>query len=386
MISFGRWGRLESEMAPPSSVTRRVSGFAAGLATVLVVLEMLIMISPFALYYYGVYGPIMDGLHGSAWTAWLPAFFLPHLFSFAHFPDLVGVGFWTFAIAFLAFLVTAAQLYYVKLWKKSVARGWLYAKIRHPQYALLAIAGFGLLIAWPRYLILLLYVSMLFAYGFLASNEERRMELAFGDRYRAYRDRTWKFLPWDPCTRLLRSLFGRAATRPAIRFGLWPAALLLSVGIAFELRAATVRLIPVSFFRNDSIVGVPLAARLAPEMSEQIKALLGNLAAIERFERRPGSYVVHIAEDKRKLHHLFIDLGMRPAEARKFDVSGPVAVISRATTPDSAAPIGAQLLAAGTTLEPLFLVETPTTLSVPETKLVDLTIGSFRGNRAAPLF
>jgi len=31
-------------------------------------------------------------------------------------------------------------------------------------------------------------------------------------------------------------------------------------------------------------------------------------------------------------------------------------------------------------------VETPTTPGVPQTKLVDLTIASFRGNRAAPLF
>lgn len=363
-----------------------MSRFAAALAVLLVVFEMLIMISPFALYYYGVYGPILDGLHRSAWTAWLPAFFLPHLFSFTWFPDLVGVGFVTFAIAFSAFLVTAAQLYYVKLWKKSVARGWLYAKIRHPQYSLLAIAGFGLLIAWPRYLILLLYVSMLFAYGFLARNEEHRMEAAFGDGYRAYRDRTWKFLPWEPGTRLLRFVFGRAATRPAIRFGLWPATLLLSVAFAFALRAAWVQVIPVAFFRNDSIVAVPLAARVAPEMSQQVNALLANPAALERFERRPGSYVVHIAEDNRKLHHLFIDLGMQRAEARKFDASGPAAVISRASTPRSAAPIGAQLLAAGTTLEPLFVVVTPATPGVRAAKLVDLSIASFRGNRAAPLF
>ena len=381
-----RSDRIESEVAPRSPVTRRIRRLAAGLAALLVVCEMLIMISPFAFYYYGIYGPIMEALHQSAWTAWLPAFFLPHLFSFERFPDLVGVGFGTFAIAFLAFLVTAAQLYYVKLWKKSVARSWLYAKIRHPQYSLLAIAGFGLLIGWPRYLILLLYVSMLFAYGFLARDEERRMEAAFGNGYRAYRDRTWTFLPWEPGGRLLRLIFGRAATRTATHFWLWPATLLLSVAIAFALRAATVRLIPVAFFRNASIVGVPLAARLEPDMHEQVKALLRNAAAMERLERRPGSYVVHIAEDKKKLHHLFIDLGMERAEAREFDVSGPVAVISRATTPRSAAPIGAQLLAAGTTLEPLFFVVAPATPGVPAANLVDLSVASFRGNRAAPLF
>src|SRR6266446_6002718 len=209
-----RWhqNRLESGLTPQASIPRRIGRLAAGLAALLVLLEMLIMISPFAFYYYGVYGPIMEGLHRSARTSWLPAFFLPHLFSFERCPDLVEVGFGTFAIASLAFLVTAAQLYYVKLWKKSVARNWLYARLRHPQYSCLAGAGFGLLVAWPRFLILLLYVSMLFAYGILARDEERRMEAAFGEDYRNYRGRTWMFLPGEPGAKLMRFIFGRSAT------------------------------------------------------------------------------------------------------------------------------------------------------------------------------
>jgi len=369
-----------------ASIPRRIGRLAAGLAALLVVLEMLIMISPFAFYYYGVYGPIMDGLHRSAWTAWLPAFFLPHLFSFERFPDLVEVGFGTFALAFLAFLITAAQLYYVKLWKKSVARNWLYARLRHPQYSCLSLAGFGLLVAWPRFLILLLYVSMLFAYGVLARDEERRMEAAFGEDYLSYRGRTWMFLPGEPGAKLMRFIFGRPATRPVIRLAMWPATLLLAVAVAFALRAATMRLIPVVFLRNGSMVAVPLAARIAPGISDQARALVRNPAAMERFERRAGSYVVQFAEDKNKLHHVFIDLGMEPAEARKLDVPGPAAVVSRATSPRSAAPIGAQLMAAGVTLEPLFLVVAPATPDGPPAKLVDLSPASFRGNRVAPLF
>jgi hypothetical protein len=43
------------------------------------VLEILFMISPFALYFYAAYGPTLNVLHASAWTAWLTQFFLPHV-------------------------------------------------------------------------------------------------------------------------------------------------------------------------------------------------------------------------------------------------------------------------------------------------------------------
>ena len=42
------------------------------------VLEILFMISPAALYFYGVYGPVLNLFHRWAATAWLTQFFLPH--------------------------------------------------------------------------------------------------------------------------------------------------------------------------------------------------------------------------------------------------------------------------------------------------------------------
>ncbi len=42
-------------------------------------LEMIIMVTPFAAYFYSVYTPLLHGLEASAATAWLPQFFLPHL-------------------------------------------------------------------------------------------------------------------------------------------------------------------------------------------------------------------------------------------------------------------------------------------------------------------
>ena len=42
------------------------------------VLEILFMISPFALYFYALYGPVLDVLQRWVITAWLTQFFLPH--------------------------------------------------------------------------------------------------------------------------------------------------------------------------------------------------------------------------------------------------------------------------------------------------------------------
>ena len=54
---------------------------------VAIVLEILFMISPFALYFYSIYGPTLNVLHLSPWTSWLTGFFLPH-FSYTTSPVL----------------------------------------------------------------------------------------------------------------------------------------------------------------------------------------------------------------------------------------------------------------------------------------------------------
>jgi hypothetical protein len=43
----------------------------------LVMIEVVIMISPFAFYWYSLYARTLQGLHRSGGTAWTEAFFLP---------------------------------------------------------------------------------------------------------------------------------------------------------------------------------------------------------------------------------------------------------------------------------------------------------------------
>lgn len=61
--------------------------FALWTFYVVMVLEILFMISPAALYFYSVYGPALNLLHASPWTSWLTTFFLPH-FSHTNSPVL----------------------------------------------------------------------------------------------------------------------------------------------------------------------------------------------------------------------------------------------------------------------------------------------------------
>jgi len=94
---------------------------------------------------------------------------------------LLGMGF---------FLSGAGQIFRRKLLGGGAVTGGLYRWVRHPQYASLAVVGLGLLLLWPRYYLLLAFVTMCALYVALARAEERQMLKAFGDGYRSYLTRT----------------------------------------------------------------------------------------------------------------------------------------------------------------------------------------------------
>ena len=165
----------------------------------LIALEFFYMASPFALYFYSVYGPGLRFINEHPTLAWLASVFLPHIVveSSSILLDLRNViGGVLGLFGFLAFCLGAGQVYYHKLARKGAVTGGIYNIIRHPQYASLAICGFGLLLLWPRYIVLLSFITMLFAYYFLAKIEERECVEQFGQSYAKYKARTNMFLPF----------------------------------------------------------------------------------------------------------------------------------------------------------------------------------------------
>ena len=160
-------------------------------------LEILIMISPAAGFFYAAFNPFLLSLAQYPVTRWLTAFYLPHMISPPDvFLKIIRVaGSVLFVAGGAVFLLCAGQVYYHKFARKGVALGGLYSRIRHPQYLGLSLAGIGLSILWPRFLVIALWAVMATLYFLLAKDEERRMLGQFGEEYRRYMDRTGMFLP-----------------------------------------------------------------------------------------------------------------------------------------------------------------------------------------------
>ncbi len=163
----------------------------------LVALEFFYMASPFAAYFYSVYGPGLDVLGESRLASWLVGFFLPHIVAQTYSPlvdahNVVGAILTIAGIA--GFAVGAYQVYAAKLRRGEMVSGGIYRWIRHPQYLALMVASFGMLLLWPRFLVLFGFVTVVFVYLLLARSEERQCAHKF-DGYADYMQRTGMFLP-----------------------------------------------------------------------------------------------------------------------------------------------------------------------------------------------
>ena len=224
-----------------------VAARGAIILSFVVALEIVIMISPFALFFYAVFNPVLLALDRFAATRWLTAFFLPHMVVSPD-PALKAIrvlGSVAFIVGAVAFLACAVQVYAGKLLRTGPATRGLYAAIRHPQYLALGVAGLGLAILWPRFLTLVLLAVMLFLYYLLARDEERRMLARFGDDYRAYMERTGMFLPRLSGRRPLPAEARRPLTA-ARGLAIVLALLVAMVGAGFAARAYTVRHLPLA--------------------------------------------------------------------------------------------------------------------------------------------
>ena len=159
--------------------------------------EVLIMISPFAGFFYSVFNPMLLQFASHSSTRWLSAFYLPHMVLPQHiilqFVRVMGSVLLLFGLG--VFFLCAVQIYIAKFRKKGAVLVGLYSIIRHPQYLALGMAGLGLSILWPRFLTVVLWLVMALIYYFLAKDEERRMLNAHEETYRVYMKKTGMFLP-----------------------------------------------------------------------------------------------------------------------------------------------------------------------------------------------
>ena len=250
---------------------------AAWLVYLIIGIEIIYMISPLAIYYYSTYGPSLNFLHNQPQTAWLSGFFLPHYVETSSFllNSYQIVGWVLVLVGFLFFLVGAGQIYYYKFTKKGAVTGWIYKIIRHPQYVAFSIMGFGLLLAWPRFTVLIMYVTMLFVYFFLAKKEEKECEEKFGESYKAYKVRTSMFIPGRfSFLSKLPALPESDFKRFALVLVLYAIVLTVSVSAAFGLRDYSLSKISTFYSENSATIAAAFMSK--KDLDNTLRIALGN--------------------------------------------------------------------------------------------------------------
>lgn len=255
---------------------QRLLVFGTTLAYCLIGIEIIIMISPFALYFYSVYGPILNALSANPLTSWSTEFFLPHMIFFPD-PLITAISYLQILmiVGLLLFFLAATPLYYGRFTGKGVVQISFYSRIRHPQYLFLAISGFGLMLYWPRFIILVMYITMLFVYYLLARNEEWRMKEEQPEAYEKYMTQTPMFLPREPGGKLFKILFGRIQPKWLGLVVAYCLSVLVALTLAIGLRHYTISKLPlITALDSPSLISV--FPRPAAEIQAVYQAALGN--------------------------------------------------------------------------------------------------------------
>ncbi len=225
---------------------------------ILIAFEFFYMASPFAAYFYAVYQPALNFFNESPVLAGLVSYFLPHFSqtssALINLHNVFGAILAFFG--FLGFCVGACQVYYHKLAKKGAVTGGIYNYIRHPQYASFIICSFGLLLLWPRYIVLIMFITMLFAYYFLAKVEEKECEAKFGQSYLDYKNKTGMFFPvkFNPTKRLPKPEL--KLNKFLLGLGLYLLALAFSFSVALWLNNLTFNNLYAFYTDNSATISV----------------------------------------------------------------------------------------------------------------------------------
>lgn len=245
------------EKSRHKSLATAVAAQGSILVFLLMGLEVMIMISPFAFFFYSIFSPIFNFLNHYPATAWLTAFFLPHMILPPTFilRAVRIAGSVLFVAGAATFLICASQVYLGKIFKWGIARHGVYRIIRHPQYLALALWGTGMVILWPRFIVLVSFSVMLVLYYYLAKDEERRMLVKYGESYAEYMSTTGMFLP-QFIERLVPAPLHALANSPWRHMVFPITTLILVVGAGFLCREFTLRSLSFETAGNISLVSI----------------------------------------------------------------------------------------------------------------------------------
>jgi len=129
-----------------------------------------------------------------------------------------------------------------------------------PQYVGLAITGAGAALVWPRFLVLVTLVLMIFMYALLAEWEEQLCISRFGADYRDYQRRTGRFLPKRISERLQRLMPASGAVRAVLLPFLVLCLIAIAVIIGFQLRNWSLGRIAAVYDDRTAVISTALLA------------------------------------------------------------------------------------------------------------------------------
>jgi protein-S-isoprenylcysteine O-methyltransferase Ste14 len=219
--------------------------------------EVLIMISPFAFFFYSVFNPVFTWLNQYSATSWLTSFYLPHMIlpptMLLKVIRVLGSAF--FIAGLVIFVICALQVYLGKIFKWGVADKGLYRYICHPQYFALGLWGAGMCILWPRFIVLASLSLMFILYYFLAIDEQRRMLAQYGESYKGYLQKTGMFIPRFIGRRF--SFIENILPSTSLRYAIIAALIIVVViGTGFVLRGITLSSIAFESQENLTLVSI----------------------------------------------------------------------------------------------------------------------------------
>ncbi len=292
------------------ALVKTIVGRSAIVVFFVMAFEVMIMISPFAFFFYSVFAPVFNFLGQHAATKWTTRFFLPHMIlpptHFLKAVRLLGSVF--FVVGFFAFLIGAAQVYLGKIFHWGIAAQGLYKYIRHPQYLALGVWGMGMAILWPRFIVLATLAMMFVLYYFLAKDEERRMLKEYGESYEKYLQSTGMFLPQvieTPFSSLVNRIIPANSLKSVVISGLMVASVL---GTGFLLREVTLRSLPLKSKQNVAIVPIlPEDSRWEGEVLNSI--LVGAAAGKLPFLKSDKDYLGYLMPVDYVMQGMIADTG-----------------------------------------------------------------------------
>ena len=174
-----------------------------------------------------------------------------------------------------------------------------YTSIRHPQYLSLGVAGMGLAILWPRFLVVVLWLLMVLVYYFLAKDEEGRMQRQFPDFYREYMQKTGMFLP-----KRIEDMLAPLSVLGKV--GMFAVLVAFVLGGAFLLRDYTVKTLPL--WKGSNIVTLAVFPDDELVMDRRMPEIL-QLEEVKTHVKQNEPYLVYFLATNYVMQGLIADTG-----------------------------------------------------------------------------